>query len=165
MMELKNINEKNAISVRRIKELAFFINETLMRPDGSNQPLKLEVALGISFKIDLNLVFILVRVYYHYPDSPPSEIITDIQVQNVFEIEDLKKFLVNGEQLILPQDVIITLVGISYSHTRALFAKNISGTIFQDNLMTIVSPIDISKHFFPYMFNDESSKTANAISE
>lgn len=117
--------------------------------------LKVEIALHLSFAIETNLIFVLVRVYYHFPDSP-NDIFTEIEVQNIFEIPDLKRFQVGDSEIVLPPDIITSIVDLSISHTRALFAKNISGTILQENVIGIIDPTKIAEHFFPKMFGKGS---------
>ena len=153
------INQDN-LSVRRIKEFGFFINEKLFaqnQQQNQDEILKIDIALQLSFTIETNLVFLLVRVHYYFPDSTPGEVLSEIQVQNVFEFPELKKFQTGPSEIILPPNVITTIVGLSISHTRALFAKNISGTLLQENMMAIVDPTAIAKHFFPKMFEGESA--------
>lgn len=142
------------LSVRRIKEIGFFINESLIGMP-SNQPVKLEIGMNLSFNADTDLVFLNIRVYYHYPDRPAGEILADIQVQNVFELINLRNFLHNND-LTLPPAIIISIIAMSISHTRALFAKNIAGTLFQENLIAVINPQELAKHFFPQMFQTAS---------
>ncbi len=51
--------------------------------------------------------------------------------------------------------MIITLVGLSVSHTRALFLKRLSGTALQENILPILNPAEMAKQFFPEMFQGE----------
>ncbi|HEY4287570.1 MAG TPA: hypothetical protein VGN00_10775 [Puia sp.] len=152
---------QNAItlSVKRIKEFGFYLNETLYAEkvaQNADKPLQVGTSLQLSFTLDTNMVFLLIRVYYHFPNAEPTEILTDIHVQNVFEIEDLKRFQVAPSEIILPSDTITAIVGLSLSHTRALLAKNLSGTLLQENLMAVYDPSRLAKHFFPRMFEENS---------
>jgi len=150
------------LSVKRIKEFGFYINEMLFaqkQTEHASQLLQIELALKLSFTIETNMVFLLARVYYHFPDALPDEILTDIQVQNVFEIENLKQFQVGHSEIILPTSTISTIVGHSLSHTRALFAKNLAGTLLQENLMSVVDPSTVARHFFPRMFDEKAPLT------
>lgn len=143
------------ISIRRIKEVFFSINEALYAqhlPVNPAIPLKIEIAFNLSFAIETNLVFLLTRIYYHFPDAATQDILTEIQVQNVFEINELARFQVKEGEIKLPPHTIVALVGLSISHTRALLAKNISGTLLQENIVSIVDPGVLAQHFFPLMF-------------
>lgn len=154
---MTTISPNVQLSVKRIKEFSFFMNEMLFaqkQPKGDI--LRIDLSLQLAFTIENNLIFLLVRVYYHFPDSSEDEKLVDTQVQNVFEIPDLKKFLIGPSEIILPSEVITTAVSLSLSHTRALIAKNIAGTLLQDNLMAITDPVVIAKHFFPKMFEQNT---------
>jgi hypothetical protein len=147
--------ELRGLSVRRIKEFAFFINEQLFaqkQGESNNQVLQVDFSLHLSFTPETNLVFLLVRIYYQFPGALPGEVLSDITVQNVFELEDLKRFQVAPSEIILPSAVISTIVGLSLSHTRALMARNLSGTMMQENVMALVDPVTVTRHFFPRMF-------------
>jgi hypothetical protein len=151
----QDVPQNVLVSVRRIKEVSFSINESLYAqqlPVNPDIPLKIEIAFNLSFTIETNLVFLVARVFYHFPDSPPQDILTEIQVQNVFEINELSRFQVSGGEIKLPPNTIVTLVALSISHTRALLAKNISGTLLQENVMSIIDPVVLAQHFFPPMF-------------
>jgi hypothetical protein len=157
---MPEIAEETLVGIKRIKELSFFINEPLFVPDPA-KILKIELALQLTFIIELDLVTIQVRIYYHYPETP-HELLTDIQVQNVFVISDLKKFQVAPVEIKLPANIITTLTGLSISHTRALLAKNISGTPLQENILAIINPEAVAKHFFPKMFETAPAETTAA---
>lgn len=148
------------IAVRRIKEFSFYINEGLFahkQTENNSSLLQVEFALRLAFTPETNLVFLTIRAYYHFPGASPDEIIADITVQNVFELPDLKRFQVAASEIILPTNVIITLVGLSISHTRAMMAKNLAGTPMQENLLAIVDPIAVARHFFPKMFEQPAT--------
>ena len=112
----------------------------------------------LSFNVEKKTVILNARVFYHYEDAPPDKILVDTTVQNVFEIEDLQKFIMDGNDLKFPQSLITTLVSLSISHTRALMTQRISGTVYQDNIMGIIDPEKLAQHFFPNMFNATDSK-------
>lgn len=57
--------------------------------------------------------------------------------------------------------MIISMVSVSVSHIRSLMAKNIAGTLYQNNIIPIVNPMDVTKAFYPNMFIDKKSETEN----
>jgi hypothetical protein len=145
-------NEKVTISVRRIKEQSFVIYENLY----INEPdkiLSIQIGFQLGFSIPTNLVTLVVMAYYHYPGS--LEPITNIQVQNVFEISNLQKYYVSDTEIKLPPEIISRLVDLSVSHTRALWAKNIAGTVFQENVFPITG-MEMARIYFPKMFEEEN---------
>jgi hypothetical protein len=142
------------ILVKRVKEVLFSVNERLHIPD-PDKILKLEVNPLFGFHIDSNLVSIIFRVFYHYMDRPIDEVLIEIKVDTVFEVPNLKDYMTESGTLILPGDVITTLVDLSISHTRALLASNLTGTPFQEVILPIINPINVAKFFFAYMFNEQ----------
>ena len=150
MME---INQLPVIKIKRIKEQSFSINETLFSDVSTF--VKIEIGQRLSFAIEENLVAISIRFYYHYPEDNSDQIIAEINVQNVYEIPGLSSFYISSNEIKLPKETIINIVGVSISHTRALLAKNLLGTSLQDNLPAIVNPEEVAKHFFPRMFDIE----------
>ncbi|HUZ60269.1 MAG TPA: hypothetical protein VMU83_15970 [Hanamia sp.] len=145
------------IYIKRIKEMSFLINEPLFSLETHNK-FKMEIGVFLSFAIEKNLVILLTRVFYHYEDAPPDQIMVDSTVQNVFEIEDLKRFIVEGNGIKFPPSLITSLVSLSISHTRALMAQRIIGTVYQNNIMGIVNADELTRHFFPKMFNEEEKE-------
>lgn len=158
MNQSQHLNNKTDIEVKRIKELAFYINESIFDPNAST-PLRIELQQRLAFYIPNNIVDFTLRVYYHFPNSKPNEdVLMDIHVQNIFEIEDLGKYQIEETKIKLPPEFIITIIGLSISHTRALLAKNIAGTAFQDQMMAIINPEAVAMHFFPHMFPEKGKE-------
>ncbi len=140
--------------IRRIKDTSFFVNENLFKANHETGTLKVDIQQGLGFSIDKNILDLKTRVKYRYPESTKEDIpLAQIEVQNVFEVIGLSAFL-SDNKLKLPQELIINLVSLSISHTRALLSKNLSGTVFQDEIMSVIDPENLAKHFYPYMFQD-----------
>lgn len=138
-----------SIAIKRIKVLSFAINETAIKQDSAL--LKADIEQNLGFAIDKDLVEFKIRVYYHYHEEIP--IVADITVQNIFEIPNLVQYLAKDTFIILPEKAIITIVGESLSHTRALLSQYLLGTSLQASIMSIINPVDVAKHYFPYMFS------------
>jgi len=150
----ENSSQGFAIQVKRIKEMFFSVNEQLHIPDPSKL-LKLELAPMLGFHVESNSVGMFTRVFYHYEDRPINEILIDIKVDTRFEVLNLKDYLNETGTLILPEDTIVTMVSLSISHTRALLAQSLSGTVWQEVIMPLINPVDISRFYFAYMFGEE----------
>jgi hypothetical protein len=141
-----------AIAIKRIKEQSFSIREDLLTDP--SKPIKIEIGQSLGYAVEAGLVNLTLRIYYHFAgESDP--ILVDISVQNVFEIPNLQRFIIDGAELKLPPVTISNIVGLSISHTRALLAKELTGTVIQDNLPFIVNPEEVASHFFPRMFSSE----------
>ena len=66
-----------------------------------------------------------------------------IQLENVFEIKDLKLFFNDKEnKLNLPKQFQGILIGISLSHTRAMLISKCAGTFLQNAILPIMNPSD-----------------------
>ncbi|MFT3827813.1 MAG: hypothetical protein QM731_28105 [Chitinophagaceae bacterium] len=140
-----------AITVKRIKLLSFNIEEESLI--NLTSIIKFEIDASLAFALDENLVNLTLRLHYQPEDK--ESILTDITVQNLYEIPDLQQFVTNETEIKLPSLLISTITGISISHTRALFALNVSGTLLQDKLPAVINPETVARHFFPNMFEVE----------
>jgi hypothetical protein len=141
------------ISVKRVKDVYFVINEQLYVPD-PNKVVKIELGERIGFSLEGNLVNFIFRIFLHYVDEP--EILVDIHIENLFEVSDLKQFLNNEGVMILPTKLLTAIVGMSISHGRALLLKNTAGTRWENIVLPVTNPEHIARYFYPYMFNEES---------
>jgi hypothetical protein len=145
--------ENITISVKRVKDIFFSINEQLFIPD-PDKIVKIELGERLGFNLEGNLVNFILRIYFHYLNEP--EILVDIQVQNLFEISNLKQFMNKEEIMILPPKLITSIIGMSVSHGRALLLKNTAGTKWEDIVPPVTNPEHVARFFYPYMFNEES---------
>ena len=140
--------------IRKIKQVSFYINENLFSKNNP-QPLTIELNQNFGFSVENNLIVLSILVFYKLPDSNESQPpLVQIEVQNIFEIADLEKFFVDQSYIKLPPKIITSVVGLSISHTRALLSTNILGTVFQDQLLSIMDAETVAKHFYPYMFDN-----------
>lgn len=145
---MKKVNY-HGLSVRRVKRLSFYVNESLVKPETIFQP---EFGLQFGFSVDANLLDFTVDANLIYPDTKES--LARTAVQNLYELQDLGKYVANGV-INIPAELITTLVAMSISHTRALFAADLSGTKLNDNPLPIVDAEEMARHFFPLMFEKE----------
>ncbi|HWK03232.1 MAG TPA: hypothetical protein VNS58_06355 [Puia sp.] len=147
-------NENVVFAIKRVKETFFSIKEDLYVED-PNKIVRIELGERIGFSAESNLVNFILRIFFHYQDS--QEVLVDINVENMFEVEDLQRFMNEDGIFILPETLLISIVSMSLSHGRALLSKNIAGTRWQDIVLPIANPGQIAKHFYPYMFNQEAN--------
>ena len=140
------------LSVKKVKDIYFSINEQLFVPDPT-KVVKIELGERIGFHLEGNLVDFILRIYFHYIDEP--EILVDIQVENLFEISNLKEFINKDEIMILPPKLLTSIIGMSLSHGRALLLKNTAGTRWENIVLPVTNPENVARYFYPYMFNEE----------
>ena len=145
-------NEAIFFAVKRVKDIHFSINEQLYVPD-PNKIVKIELGERIGFDFEMNLVNFILRIFFHYVEEP--EILVDFQVENLFEVDNLIRFRNKDGIIILPPQLITSIVGVSLSHGRALLLKNTAGTRWQEIILPIANPMDVAKYFYPYMFQPE----------
>lgn len=146
-------------SIKKIKEFYFVVNEAISEP---NNPVLVQFQHITRFFADTNLIDLTLRVYYtHDSNIPPKNILVDLHVQNIFEVENLKQYSVDGSEFILPRNLIVLMVSLSISHSRALIAKNIAGTIYQENILPLANPSDVARVFYPNMFLEQENHAVN----
>lgn len=146
--ESQDINQE-LFSIRRVKDISFSVNERFNMNDSAADEIKIDLNIQLSTVDEENLIDMTARVFLHYPETP-DVVLADTYVENVFEVPDISRFVTN-KGLMIPPDLLISMLSISISHTRALFAKNISGTSYEDFIMPIVDPVSVARHFFPNM--------------
>jgi hypothetical protein len=72
-----------------------------------------------------------------------------MKTSNVFLILELADFYMSEtDQFNIPDNVLVTLLSLSISHTRALLAKNAIGTKFAELYIPIVNPSEVLKQLF-----------------
>ena len=137
-MELKQVN----IAVKKIKEIEFFINEevTLAVPDSFSIGFELTTNLNLND----NTVEMVLSVFFSEENT--SNVFMKIKTSNVFLLLELNDFHnPENNQFNIPDNVLVTLLSLSISHTRALLAKNAIGTKFAELYVPIVNPSDVFK--------------------
>lgn len=135
--------EPIAFSVSSIKELAFFLNENLFKPDE-----QVIVNYGNKFGYsEAGFVDFTLSATFKYKNFPKEDLFS-IDVQNVFEVKNLGKYIDKDKKLNLPGWFLITLVNMAVGHTRAILAKQTAGTVFSDQLLPVVNTTEMAIAFF-----------------
>ncbi len=142
-------DEQVLFKIKRVKDISFFVDETTFKP---NTEIKFTLDRELKYKLEDNMIFLNLSCVYHFPDT--QEPVVKIIVFNGFEVTNLKRFFTND--LRLPQDLIIAMLSMSISHTRALLCNNLAGTLYQDIMLPIINPVEITKHFFKEWFTEEA---------
>ena len=155
MSDLKQEEIEITYGIRRIKDIYFQVNEFLLDKENPSKKLKIELNQNFSVNNEHNLVNCTIGIYFHYQDTPQNIILAEIKVENVYFVNSLKDITNKNERGdYLPPQLIVSLLGLSISHSRALFSKNLAGTAFQNVFLPISNPLHIAKHFFPEEFKD-----------
>lgn len=130
------------IKVKRIKEVAFYLNEHLYR---ENQDERVKIFFQQILDITDQLVLTL-RAYFAYDDS--EEIIADLHVRNTFEVDQLHRFQTEDDNVVLPFGCLNLMVDLAISHSRALFQRNLAGTSLENISIPIVDARNITSTLF-----------------
>jgi hypothetical protein len=139
------MEEKFNLGIKKIKDIGFFIDETVGLPEPAN--------LGIGFELTTNVnlhdatIDLILQVIFK--DNPNDKELMRIKTINSFFIPEITSFKQeSAEQFKLPDILLVTILGLSVSHTRALLAKNTTGTRFADIYIPIVNPTELAKQLF-----------------
>ncbi|HVX25186.1 MAG TPA: hypothetical protein VHB70_02505 [Parafilimonas sp.] len=139
------------IAIRKIKDIAFFVNETLFDNNISRQ-IRVDFANIYNLNTDTGLLNFGVRIIFRYKDAKVDDILVSSEVETHFQIADIKNHLTEDGQVELPQNVWVTFVSLAVTHARALLAKNLAGTVYQNFIVPIVDATALAKSFFPNLF-------------
>ncbi|RFM26197.1 hypothetical protein [Deminuibacter soli] len=131
------------IEVRRIKDFAFFVNESMF-----DQEKIQTIEVRFQHKLDImQAISFTLRTVFIYPGV--DDLIADLHVENVFAVNNLEQYSDGKGGYNLPHDLLAIIVGESVSHSRALFQKNIAGTAFQGLNIPMVDAIQMTQSLFP----------------
>jgi hypothetical protein len=138
-------------TIIKIKEVFFHLNEKLFIASGGQHPFFiLQHKLDI-LKEEQKLVLTLKAAFYYGQEYNNENSIASTEVENHFFIQEFEELLTDNENIQLPNDLWITFVSLSITHTRALFANNLSNTAMSQILLPIVNPTEVTLTFFPGM--------------
>jgi hypothetical protein len=165
-MARKKGSKKFQVAIKRIKQLSFGIDESAEVPIADDIIVNIEQNLSFSVK-DETIVLLL---NITYSSKATERMLMNGIVQNVFILKDLKRMVDAGnpDVLNLPDSVLLTLLSISISHSRALLAQSAMGTSLQDIYIPLVNPDQLAKELFnldtnthPSIENSPAKSTKN----
>lgn len=159
MTENKNIK----LSIQSITVPKFNIDpkEELMKYFQENkEPFSkyiFEINCGIQGFISNNLVKISVIIKI-FMDMEKKIGLGEFQIDNIYQMENIKEYHIENENILkLPTQIQATLISISLSHSRAMLVAKCAGTLLQNAILPILSPIDFITKL------DETEKLKNEI--
>lgn len=142
--------ESNKISfelgIKRVKLQNFGVDESIEAP--ANNAANINIEQQLVFSIPDNLVTL--TLFTKFSEIGTEKIFAHGVVQNSFIVKDLATMAnKNNPQLLdLPDQLLVTILSISISHSRALIAASLMGTRFQDIYIPIVNPSTILHQLF-----------------
>lgn len=149
-----NNNENNHVlySVHYVKEVFFIIREHLIGTESGKEVL-VQMIGQTGYNLEQNILNFSLKVWYHFRDEVDE--LAAIEVQNTFNIPNLAKYVNSDSKIQLPPLTWAQIIGISISHVRALFTKNLSGTALQSVIIPVMNPLEVAQQFFPESFEIE----------
>lgn len=137
--------EQVNIAISRIKEVEYFIDESIELQRGAQININFQVTTNI--KLDDRTVEMLLTA--QFTEIPEGTVLLKIKTSNVFSVLELADFYKSENQTYdIPDNVMVTFLSLSVSHTRALLAKNAQGTKFASMYIPIVNPTDLFNQLF-----------------
>jgi hypothetical protein len=131
------------LGISKIREHAFSIETVDKLPE------LVEFGFGFHLEFDHTINTFDLQVIAELKDTESKKLFVHIKVSNVFLIENMTQYYnTKTNSLNLPDSVLVTMLSISVTHTRALFAKNTVGTIYENNIIPIVNPTEMAKEVF-----------------
>lgn len=149
----KNQAEFFEIAINRIKLLSLNIDESLSPEEPTATTINIEQKLNIL--LEANLIILELKISFTSIKNNISFI--ESKIQNVFTVQNLKKFKNSkkNNEINLPEDLLVTLMSLSISHSRALIAQANAGSAYQDIYMPIVNPVEVTRQLFPHLNNEQ----------
>lgn len=140
--ETKNRFEYRIIKINTIRFSFSDLEEAYVNslPDGQ---LKGELNVKINFDREKSTISFDIASTISDQDEPVIQHVarTVYEVKGIDQLHTAEKDSFN-----VPDDLIVQLYAISFSHTRALFATELSPTVFKDKyFLPVIDPTDILK--------------------
>lgn len=140
-METTQVN----IAVKKIKDVEFIVNEELKLAE----PLIANINFELITNFSLNEKTVEILLTTFFTDPVTNSVFMKIKTSNVFLFLELADFYqADKEAFEIPDNVLVTFLSLSISHSRALLAKNAMGTKYSELYIPIVNPSDILKQLF-----------------
>ena len=132
------------LGITKIKDIEFFVDENITV--NSNELVSINFEVNLNLNAELKLIDLILGVRYLYENE---QCFLRIKTSNVFVIPTFDQFeRDNNMNPLLPDSLLVTMLSLSISHTRALLAKNCLGTKFVDYYIPIVNPSELAADLF-----------------
>jgi len=140
-MNQKHIN----IAIKKIKEVEFIVNEEIGLTDPSLANIGFELTTNINPEAK-TVELLLTAFFFH---QLTGNVFLKIRTSNLFLLLELADFSGKGnDEFDIPDNILVTLLSLSISHTRALLARNAIGTKFSELYIPIVDPSEVLKQMY-----------------
>jgi hypothetical protein len=133
---MENQSPAFGFNVLRIFDSVFFVEEA---HDPKKEDVQISYAMAIHPDIEESWVQFNIRVDFSTADI---KVFATGTVITKFGVTNLKQF-VKDDYLVWPANVLETMFSISFTHTRALLAKNMAPTRFSDYIVPLINHIPL----------------------
>jgi hypothetical protein len=129
------------LAVSSIQELTFVLNEQAAK--GKAAGIRLTIDLDTSYDLEKKETALVIGArFWQDADTP----ILHARVRNSFVVSNLADFI--GPDTNTPEpplNLMAVLFGIAFSQTRAIIARNTSGTPFANLYLPVINPTEFLK--------------------
>lgn len=103
--------------------------------------------LNVQINFDREKSTISFDISSHIIDAQKDETVVQHVARTVYEVKGIDQvYTAEKDSYNIPDDLIVQLYSISFSHARALFATELSPTVFKDKyFLPVIDPKDILK--------------------
>lgn len=132
------------LGITKIKDIEFYVDEGIAIHSTEKVSLNFEVSLNIN--LEQKQIDFILGVLFLYANE---QCFLRIKTSNVFVIPSFDEFERDSDNNpLLPDSLLVTMLSLSISHTRALLARNSLGTKFSDFYIPIVNPSELAADLF-----------------
>lgn len=124
------------IGIKEIRQKYFLIEES---KEINEESIQYNIETNTQITIEKDEMSVLMGATF----IDNEEVFLAIKVMTTFYIENLSHFVDDAKQdeiVNLPEKIWIIVMGLSYSHTRAMLAQQTNGTKYQHFILPIVEP-------------------------
>ncbi len=131
------------VGLKKIKDIEFSVNEEIKVKGDFG----LNISQHTNFNIPDKIIELILEIDFFTKDN---QHFLHSKTSNQFHVPNIEEFKTseNPEEYNLPEPLLVTILGLSISHSRALIAKNSLGTIFSEIYLPIVNPVELAKQLF-----------------
>lgn len=148
----KASNTGSLLEINSIREIYFSVNDELYVPD-PNKLIKIELYHQMGVHEESKTINFMLGTYIHYAGS--HDRLADLKTNNVFRLPRLNDYKGENDDYTIPVPILLLIAGESIAHARALFAKNLAGTPYEQIIIPLGDPMQVVENFFPALLKNK----------
>ncbi|WP_367913092.1 hypothetical protein [Leadbetterella sp. DM7] len=141
--EIRNWFEYRVVKIHTVKFSFSDIDEAYV--DSLLIDSKLNGELNVQVNVDREKSTMSFDITSHITDTQKNELLVQHVARTVYEVKGIDQvYTVENDSYNIPDNLIIQLYAIAFSHARALLATELSPTVFKDKyFLPVIDPKDI----------------------